>query len=86
MAVVIADGDVGATGTYVAGGITEVICNGDFENATVDISVQSDGSESAPAYSFWGPGAISIQSAPGTSIIATVVGAGPASIDVSANP
>lgn len=72
--------------TYVAGGITEVIASGDFENSVVQIYAAANGQDGAPVYTFFGPGAVSVQAAPSTVITASVVGSGPSAIDVTCNP
>lgn len=83
---IITGGDVGASAGYTAGGVTEIIASGDFTNATVGITVSANGGFPAQAYTFFNQGAVSLQSAAGTLITATVTGAGPASIDVSCSP
>ncbi len=83
--IVITNGSEGATGSYTAAGVTEVIASGQFGGGTVEVLVAAEGQAKAPAYTFMAPGAVSLQSAPGTVITATVVGGPNAVIDVTAN-
>jgi hypothetical protein len=86
MADIITDGTAGATGTHVATGTTEVIASGGFGGNTVQILVNADAGDPAPAHTFMGPGAISLQTAVGTTITATVIGKNTSTVDVTANP
>ena len=86
MADVIIDGTSGATGTHTAAGVTEVIASGGFGGNTVQILVNAGAANPAPAHSFFGPGAISLQTASGTVITATVVGKNTSTVDVTMNP
>lgn len=85
MSAIISNGSEGDTGSHVATGVTEVIASGQFGGGTVEVLVSADGQAYAPAYTFMSPGAVSLQSAAGTTVQATVIGGPSAVIDVTCN-
>jgi hypothetical protein len=75
MALIIDNGTTGAGANHTATGVTEVIASGSFGSASVQITAFGAGqSPAAPVYTFSGPGAISVQAAPNTTLRAEIVG------------
>lgn len=87
MALVLNGAASGATGSHVAAGVTEVIASGDFDGSKVEVNLSAEATSQAPAFSFQTPGAISLNTASGTTILLRVVGGGAStSVDVTCNP
>jgi hypothetical protein len=86
MALVINASDVAVSTPVAASGVTEVVASGDFAGATVSIQVSASAGAYAPVHTFFSPGAVSLQTAAGTLIRASVTGGNTPSIDVAVNP
>lgn len=83
MAAVISAGDTGATGSHVTTGPSQVTVSGVFNGGAVEITCSADTLRSAPVVSFNTPGCVSLQTAVGVTLTATVVGGSTPSVDVS---
>ena len=83
MAAIITNGTTGATGTHTATGVTQVIASGAFKAGSVQVELKADSLDYAPVYTFSSPGAISLQTASGSTVQVTVVGGQTPVVDVS---
>lgn len=84
MALIFSSGTSGTTGSHTATGPTQVIVGGTFGQNKLEVLVTADVAAEAPVANFSAPGAITLQTAAGTTIDFNVVGSDTSEINVSA--